>query len=40
MITLYKFGKDPSFGLTDMIEFIEFKVSKLMTIDTFSKRNI
>ena len=36
-VNLYFFGKDPSIDSRDKVEF---KVSKLVKIDTFSKRNI
>ena len=36
-VSLYYFGKNPSAGPRDRIEYIEFNVSQLMKIDTFSK---
>ena len=39
-VKLYWFGKNQYVGFRDRIEFIEFKVSKLMKIDTFSKEGI
>ena len=36
---LHKFGKNPSIGSRDMVGSSEINISKLMKIDSFSKRD-
>ena len=40
MVNPYYFGKNSFVGFRDRVEYIKFKIPKLMKIDTFSKRGI